>query len=852
VVAHVVRFANSDSNSQNHGRPRFNRFRRIVESAVQANRHVVESAQQEDEKLEAGTQFHSSAEIDLWKSASSDTAPWLFQLVFRSGDTTPPPPYRQPRQLHQASVVDESAETATRSSHAPSFEPVAVPERRPSSPDGKAMILWSRQTEPGLVVDRLLSSWTTLSPNQISLSSTRQHGVEGVVEDDSWREDILRMVEEAKKDDTETLSDWERDNDPVGSDDEAFQSAEEDSTIDANAPPYNFRSNTQKARTRSAKTGNRSDPRAYTYGSSPVYGKPPEPRHDAGEPHVTFGTSPTSRPHQRGSKKRRPTARPPLVKADSGASSSRVHTIHSDSMDSAFSAPSRDYFEGDYDRKKVRPEFSNPFRHIPPSINYEHSPPWQKSSHLPHPRVYPQEPPRQAFASDPHWPYPRSPPSPPPVADHIPPSPAPAPPQPASLVEIQNTAPENEAREDAVLAKVEKLLQKRNEEPRVEYEDAPFSRLAKILQDREVQSERERANATTEVYMKQMQDAHEKDEENLKRLESLVADQRAEQRRMEITWEKEKKTMEARAAKQAQEVKELATKEVAAAQLAKEAAQLALHVEKLETEKKARGTAEARAVEERKRTDEVHRLQLQRYEDLLRGLHEQHLNSEQDNDQPIRRTRIAEGNRSVDFTEYMASRHATPSTSSSPFMDSFVRTNIRPSRPNDQFWSHRATRRDSFRSSAASLHSSRTSFGSANTANANLKSQQMILFPVKADRRSQRMDKLQKSLARFGIESAFEDPEDLHSTHTSQLIQYNYDDTNDQIVRSTIFWEASALNLGSELLLTMRQAGWRPTYTRTSGDLPLLISHINALTVLRQRSDSLFRKSTGAYLLLRP
>jgi len=71
-------------------------------------------------------------------------------------------------------------------------------------------------------------------------------------------------------------------------------------------------------------------------------------------------------------------------------------------------------------------------------------------------------------------------------------------------------------------------------------------------------------------------------------------------------------------------------------------------------------------------------------------------------------------------------------------------------------------------------------------------------------------------LTRFGIESDFEDPEDLHQLHTSQLVQYDYDNTIDQTVRSTIFWEASALNLGSELLLTMRQAGWRPSYTRIS------------------------------------
>ncbi|KAI4955920.1 hypothetical protein J4E91_000129 [Alternaria rosae] len=547
-------YPDPDSNGQLQGGPRLNRFRRIVESSVQANRLVVESAQKEDEKLEADTQHHTSAELDIWKSGSSDTATWLYHLVFSPDAASPSSPSPQPRQLHQASVADESAETNTKTGFLLSSEAPIPPKRRPSEPEDKALILWSKQTEPGLVADRLLSSWTTLSSSQIGLSSTRHHSIEGA-EDDEWREGILNMAEEeAEKDDNSSFGEWEQENDPIGSDDEAFQSAEEASTIGTNAPPYNFRSNTQKARTRSAKTAD-----------------------------------------------------------------------HSDS-------------------------------------------------------------------------------------------------------------------EDALLARVETLLQKRSQEPRVEYEDPPFSRLAKVLQEREVQSERERANAATEARMNQMQVVHEKNEEKVKQLESLVAAQRAEQRRMEVIWEEERKAIEAKATKQAQEVREQAAKEIAAAQMAKETAQAALNVERLETEKEARKRADAIFKAERERTEDFHKLQLHRYEELLHRLREQLLNSEHESDRAIRRTQIAEGNRTVD----------------------------------------------------------------------------VIIFPAKADRRSQRMHKLQKSLTRFGIESDFEDPEDLHQLHTSQLVQYDYDNTNDQTVRSTIFWEASALNLGSELLLTMRQAGWRPSYTRIS------------------------------------
>jgi hypothetical protein len=126
----------------------------------------------------------------------------------------------------------------------------------------------------------------------------------------------------------------------------------------------------------------------------------------------------------------------------------------------------------------------------------------------------------------------------------------------------------------------------------------------------------------------------------------------------------------------------------------------------------------------------------------------------------------------------------------------------------------------------------------------------MIVFPTKADRNSRKIAELQTSLTRFGIGSVFEDPEELQSLHIGQLVPYKYDDESDQIVRSTIFWEASVLSLGSELLLTMRQAGWKPSYTRISGNDLLLKSDLNILTALRKRSNPLSGKSAGAYLFL--
>lgn len=820
--------------------PEFNRFRKIVESAVQANRQVVESAQQEDDNSEAGKRHYTTAEIDVWKEGSFDTATWLYHFVFSSDDViSRPVPNPRTRRLHQASVTDESAEITERSAHSSSSEDDTTPNRRSSGSDEKAMIVWSRQTEPALVVDRLLSSWTTLTSDQIRLSSARHDG-------DDWREGVLRMVEEAKKEDELSFDQWEQQNEPVRSDDEEFRSAEEDSTVGVNVPTYNFRDNAQRARKRNTNTSNHTDPWAYTYGSSPTYGDA-RPRRNVAFRDVT----PPSRPRPRPTKQRRHTERLQPVDAEFRSSSSRVHTNRSDQTDLGFNAPSQD-LPKTFDAHNIKTSgHSNPFRpvHVPPPVNYGYIPSWQEASPIPSVPVYHQAPPRQTYGpADSQWSFPPPPPSPP-AAALSPPST-----KHAQSVEVQSTVPDIEAKEKAIIAAVEKLLEKRNQESQSEHKDPHFSRLAQILavqQEREAQSERDRANATTETYIKQMQDAHEKDEERIQRLESLIANERAEQRRMEAIWQEGRKTMEAKAAKQVEEVRSLAAKEVAAAQLAKDAAQTALNVEKLEAEKKARERADARVLEERKRADDAYKLQSQRHDQLLRELQEQQLKSEQDNDRPIRRTRIAEGSRSVDVTEYLTGRRAPSLISSSPaFQGKLGRLDMKPDRTYDQYWSQRTSRHGSFRSSAASLQSSHASLGSTSASNTNSKSQQMIVFPTKADRNSRKIAELQTSLARFGIGSVFEDPEELQSLHIGQLVPYKYDDESDQIVRSTIFWEASVLSLGSELLLTMRQAGWKPSYTRISGNDSLLKSDFNILTALRKRSNPLSGKSAGAYLFL--
>lgn len=186
-----------------------------MESAVQANRKVVENAQQDNDKVGTGGRRYTNAELDIWKEGSFDTATWLYHLVFspevlsEEGLNT--------RRLHQASVADDFSDNATAS------------DKRDADSDENSMIVWSKQTEPSSVVDRLLSSWTTLSSDQITSSAADQDG-------DEWREKLLKNIEEAKKEADLSFDQWEMQNEPVKSDDETFKNVEDENLSDVTLP----------------------------------------------------------------------------------------------------------------------------------------------------------------------------------------------------------------------------------------------------------------------------------------------------------------------------------------------------------------------------------------------------------------------------------------------------------------------------------------------------------------------------------------------------------------------------------------------------------------------------------------
>jgi hypothetical protein len=90
--------------------------------------------------------------------------------------------------------------------------------------------------------------------------------------------------------------------------------------------------------------------------------------------------------------------------------------------------------------------------------------------------------------------------------------------------------------------------------------------------------------------------------------------------------------------------------------------------------------------------------------------------------------------------------------------------------------------------------------------------QRLVLLPKHINRQISKTSELQKSLDRNGIHTTFE-PGGSESTGSLSKLG----GSTAPIIHSSIFWESSALSLGSELLSTLKISGWRPSYIRKSG-----------------------------------
>ena len=298
-------------------------------------------------------------------------------------------------------------------------------------------------------------------------------------------------------------------------------------------------------------------------------------------------------------------------------------------------------------------------------------------------------------------------------------------------------------------------------------------------------------------------------------LERLVTQQKDDQRKAEERWLVEKEALQHQAAKAA-EIQEVALKDIASAQSAQEAMRRTLEASRMQTEaeKKSRIETETKAAEARRKADEENKERFQHYEQILKASRENPRKEEFGMPRPVRQTFIRDHNRSVEVNEYSVEALGSSMPSTLPMINSFqddFRRSGADTKYEDRTWPRRE-RHNSFVDSARSVHSSRISLEGSSNQSAVQQSQQTIVFSTGTSVNTARISQLQKSLAKSGIRTVIDGTQG--SSHDEMVL---YKPNDDHIVRSTIFWEAPALALGSELLLTLKESGWKPSYSRRSG-----------------------------------
>lgn len=178
--------------------PPSNRYRKVVESVVQANRLAVERAQKENQENPTEKRRHYDSALQRWQADSDDTATWLYHLVFMSGvQSAPLKSVRYNLQgPYTATVEDYESENSERP--AKTEQTVDIPRSISGKTEhtvevprsSNQVIVWDNTTEPSSVVDRLLYSWTFLSDTQIQTSRIPAPPRE----EDAWREALLNKI----------------------------------------------------------------------------------------------------------------------------------------------------------------------------------------------------------------------------------------------------------------------------------------------------------------------------------------------------------------------------------------------------------------------------------------------------------------------------------------------------------------------------------------------------------------------------------------------------------------------------------------------------------------------------------
>ncbi|KAH9863353.1 hypothetical protein IAQ61_009630 [Plenodomus lingam] len=654
---------------ENQALPTPNRFRRLVESAVQANRQVIESAQNNETKGKSWEEERVGKilgkKLDLWSEGSFDIATWLYHLVF--SPCVPSCTSRSKESPYQASVSEENDDNTI---ELPRPDSEWETEDVTSDMGNMAMIIWGRQTEPSLVVDRLLFDWTVLTAEQILLSSTPHDG-------DGWLESFDKVIVEAKELEDEEDGEAGEVMTPKASHwmseirYKALNNSKKNSD-DGHSSPSVRHTDTLSS------MGERSQPSSLTikfnrplersdtndsldHRSSIVSDNNSRSTHSQDDLIVDEVESRPSAPIRQVhfKDKDHPVRDPPFANKSKRAKrvgqrreiwtkSQSDNTSSHAAWDNDFFAYGSQFASADIGHNTFVPNYDH-FSHLPPSSYSSFSPPSQGDGGLA-PMPHQSSPPFTYL------------PAATPGSSWVPMPPSSSSADVSSNIHSQPQIDKSTAkREEAIISAIEKLLAKPMGESRPDAENSRLLDLEKLIRQQASQTAIEEAQtkAAMEVEFKHLQTARENDYEKITKLEELIKVQRDEQRLLEMTWKAERSALNERsllneiAAKQFEAAKEVAEKEVAAAYAIKKSAKKTLEFAKAQAEKRVEEQRQVQVKKHQKRIEEDQRRLLNRMEDLVQarnGTAECHQGFK--GPYPVRRTCIRDGDRSVEVAEF--------------------------------------------------------------------------------------------------------------------------------------------------------------------------------------------------------
>jgi hypothetical protein len=304
------------------------------------------------------------------------------------------------------------------------------------------------------------------------------------------------------------------------------------------------------------------------------------------------------------------------------------------------------------------------------------------------------------------------------------------------------------------------------------------------------------------------------DNESFLRLENLLLEQRLEQvKRFEETeaaWKAERVEADAGAAKASEEANRLIEKEIFEAKAAKKAAEDLLEFGKEQAAKQARQEAEAKATEERRRVQDDYEARIKDYEDRLDSFTQQwqammESQSHSAAPMPFRHTRVSQGNRRVEVSEFAGGFQRSTSRPFDPAM--LVNRGM-----GKAHGSSNGLATNHFRTPPISSDDWPSKFTAQITRQGEDKiieeSRGVVLFNARFDKASTKTRELREFLNNGGLLTTSDEFEYGGDMHAGLAV------SEFEMLHSTLFWEPPVLTLGSELLATLRGRDWKPIYIR--------------------------------------